>query len=395
MFALLLFAGIGYSLRSVSMALVVAFVIAYLLNPPVYYLYALRVPRRVGSFIVLGGFIAILVSLVFAVLPGVTQEILDASSRLPDQFEAFRKNAAQWLWERFHLRIPNTIEDLTAKFGNEIRNLAPSSSDVAGAFNRALDSAWAALSSLIVPIFAFYLLADFDGIVRYCRKLIPRRMSQDVEGLVIEIDGVISRYIRGQAIRSIMLAFLYAVCLRLVGAKHAIPIGVMIGILTFIPYVGVLFGSLLVLFMTVLDWQSSSHFGAVVGVMAVIFLIDSQLITPGIIGTSAPLKSLEVLLSMIGSVSLFGPVGVLIAVPLGAVIKILLRRIAGFYRTSAFYLGIVEPEPQPVVEARVEVKRVEREANPPPPPPPSLTQRILSKLRPTPAKNQSESTTDS
>lgn len=377
------------------MALVVAFVIAYLLNPPVYYLYALRVPRRVGAFIVLGGFIAMLVTLVFAVLPGVTQEILEASSRLPDQFEAFRKNSAQWILERFHLRIPNTIDDLTAKFGNEIRNLAPSSSDVAGAFSRALDSAWAALSSLIVPIFAFYLLADFDGIVRYGRKLIPRRMSQGVEGLVIEIDGVISRYIRGQAIRSLMLAFLYAVCLRLIGTKHAIPLGVMIGILTFIPYVGVLLGSLLVLFMTLLDWQSLNHFGAVVGVMAVIFLVDSQLITPGIIGTSAPLKSLEVLLSMIGSVSLFGPVGVVIAVPLGAVIKILLRRIAEFYRTSAFYLGIVEPAPQPVVEARAEVERVARVANPPPPPPsPSLAKRILSKLRLAPAKNQSESTTD-
>jgi predicted PurR-regulated permease PerM len=342
----------GYALRSVLMALVVSFVIAYLLNPPVYYLHALRVPRRAGAFMVLGGFIGIIVTLVFAVLPGVTRELFEASSRVPEQFDAFRKNSGQWLQDHFHVQLPGNVDELMAKFGNEIRNLAPNSSDIAGAFNRAMDSLWAALSSLIVLIFAFYLLADFDGIVKYSRKLIPRRMASGVEGLIIEIDNVISRYIRGQAIRSLILAILYAIGLRIVGTKHALPLGVMIGILTFIPYVGVLFGSLLVLFTTLLDWQSLSHVGAVVAIMTVIIVADSQLITPGIIGTSAPLKSLEVLLAMIGSVSLLGPVGVVIAVPLGAVIKILLRRIVDAYRNSAFYLGIVEPAIQPAGDVR-------------------------------------------
>lgn len=379
--ALLLIVGCGFALRSVLVALVIAFVVAYLLNPTVHYLHALRMPRRVGAFLVLGGFIGLLLVLIFAILPGVAEEIVEASARLPAQFDAFRKNSGEWLWTRFHVKLPGNVDELTAKFGNELRSLVPNSSDVAGAFRKALDSAWAAFSSFIVLIFAFYLLADFDGIVRYARKLIPRHMSRGIEGLVIEIDGVISRYVRGQAVRSILLALLYAVGLRIAGTSHAIPLGIMIGILTFIPYVGLLIGSLLVLFMTLLDWQSLQHFGAVIAVMTVILAADSQLITPGIIGTSAPLKSLEVLLAMIGAVSLFGPVGVIVAVPIGAVIKILLRRIVGVYWKSGFYLGITEPPPPPA-----SVRPAEQNAAPvadvvkAPEPPPTFLQRLRSKV---------------
>lgn len=380
-FALLLLVGCGFALRSVLVALIIAFVIAYLLNPMVQYLHALRMPRRVGAFLVLGGFIGLLLVVVFAVLPGVTQEIIEASSRIPAQFDEFRKHSGEWVFAHLHVRLPNSIDELSAKFGNELRSLVPNSSDVAEAFRKALDSAWAALSSLIVLIFAFYLLADFDGIVRYSRKLVPRHLSAGVEGLVIEIDNVISRYIRGQAVRSMMLAILYAVGLRVVGANHALPLGVMIGILTFIPYVGLLIGAILVLFMTLLDWQSLGHFGAVTLVMTVIFVADGQLITPGIIGTSAPLKSLEVLLAMIGSVSLFGPVGVIVAVPIGAVVKILLRRTVGVYWKSAYYLGIPDPVPQPTLTVPTETKAVVTINAKVPEPPPSMMNRIRTLLR--------------
>lgn len=348
--ALLVFVLIGFALRSVLLTLGVAFVLAYMLNPPVNYLQALRMKRSVAALVVLATFMSLTLFAIFAGLPGLVREVLEASAeastRIPAQLESLKQTASTFLFDRFHVRIPVSIGEIGGKFSTELRNLIPNPSDIAGAFSQTMAILAAALGSLIVPLFAYYLLVDFNVIVRGLRKLIPRRIAPPVESLAIEIDAVLSQYVRGQAVKSFILAALYAIGFRLVDIRLAIPLGVMTGILAFVPYVGVLVGTALAVLMALLDWQSANHLIGVLAVVAIIILIDTFYITPKVIGDRAPLKPLEVLLAMIGSVTLVGMVGILFAVPIGAVTKILLRRIGNSYVDSRFYQYIpgIEPE---------------------------------------------------
>ena len=368
---LLFFGVIGFALRNVLPTLGVAFVLAYMLNPPVNYLQALRMKRSVAALVVLVTFISLTLFAMFAGLPGLVREVLEASAeastRVPAQLESLKQTANTFLFDRFHVRIPVSIGDIGGKFGTELRNLIPNPSDIAGAFSHTMEILAAALGSLIVPLFAYYLLVDFNVIVRRLRKLLPRRIAPSAESLAIEIDAVLSQYVRGQAIKSLILAALYTIGFRLIDIRLAIPLGVMTGILAFVPYVGVLVGTALALLMALLDWQSPSHLLGVLAVVVVISVIDTFYITPKVIGDRAPLKPLEVLLAMIGSVTLIGMVGILFAVPIGAVTKILLRRIGNSYVRSRFYqhipvleqeddatnaavlFSMIPPAPQPVV----------------------------------------------
>jgi len=340
--AFLLFGLISYALHGVLIALLIGFVTAYLLNPLVNLLEEQGMSRPLGALIVLATLLTLVLAVVFVGVPGLAKEVFEASSRFPAQAEALRQKVGGWVSAHFHVEIPASVGDLVSKFGNELRSLAPNPSDIAGAFTKTIGVIAAALGSLIIPIFTYYLLIDFNRIIRYLRRLLPRRFAPPIERLAIEIDLVLSRYVRGQATKSLVLSILYAAGLNLVGVPMGIPIGILIGMLTFVPYVGVAVGSLLVIAMTLLDWQSMNHFWAVLAVLVLIGLLNSQFLTPRIVGEKAPLKSLEVLLAMIGSAALFGVVGLLFAVPLGAVIKILLRRIVYVYANSDFYKHVPE-----------------------------------------------------
>jgi predicted PurR-regulated permease PerM len=199
------------------------------------------------------------------------------------------------------------------------------------------------LGTLIIPIFALYLLGDFNRIVARAALLVPRRYAPQVTAVVGEIHVTLGRYVRGQLITNLVLATLYAGGLALTGIRLAVPIGVLTGLLAFIPYVGLATGTLLAVLMALLDWHSSGQLAAVVVVMATVGLLDSMVITPRIVGGSVGLKPLEVLLTMMASATLFGFLGVLLAVPIGAVLKILLHRAVEAYLGSAYYNAAAPP----------------------------------------------------
>jgi predicted PurR-regulated permease PerM len=134
-----------------------------------------------------------------------------------------------------------------------------------------------------------------------------------------------------------VLGALYATGLRLAGVRLAVPIGVLTGMLAFVPYIGFGFGATLALAMATLDWEGPGRLIAVLGVMLAVQALDGMVVTPRIVGRSVGLAPLEVLLTMMAAGTLFGFLGVLLAVPLGAVVKILTRRFVRAYLASEFY----------------------------------------------------------
>lgn len=336
--AVVLVLGLAYLLRGVLIPLFLAFLLAYALDPFVDRLEVMRVPRPLGAILVMLG-IASLVSvvLIYAV-PMFVDEVRDASRDLPNELDALRLRVEPWFQQTLHVKLPHSMTDVEKVVGERLRSDSDGTFDTARTFLfGTLGYVGVALSALIVPVFALYLLIDFDRIVRRVEQLVPRRWISPIAEVARQIHKTLSGYVRGQLTANIVLAALYATGLRIVDIRLAVPIGVLTGMLAFVPYVGFTIGLFLALSMAVLDWQG---LGTLVGVMAVmggVQIIDGMVITPRIVGRSVGLAPLEVILTMMAAGSLFGFLGVLLAVPLGAVAKILVQRGVRAYLASEFY----------------------------------------------------------
>jgi predicted PurR-regulated permease PerM len=330
--------GLAYVLRGVLVPLFFAFLLAYALDPFVDWLHERKVPRALAAPIVmllLLGFLTLL--LVFAV-PMFFEELRSAAADLPDQLRGLEARVEPWLWQNFHFKPPSTFSELGSDLRDRLQVQMPSVASAAtGALFGTLSAVGAVLSALIIPVFALYLLMDFDRIVERMGELVPRRFYAQAADVAHQIHKTLGGYVRGQLTANIVLGALYATGLRIVGVRLAVPIGVMTGMVAFVPYIGFGCGLTLAVAMATLDWQGPGRLLAVLAVMLGVQVLDGLVITPRIVGRSVGLAPLEVLLTMMTAGTLFGFLGVLLAVPLGAVVKILVQRLVKAYLRSQFY----------------------------------------------------------
>jgi predicted PurR-regulated permease PerM len=168
-----------------------------------------------------------------------------------------------------------------------------------------------------------------------------------VGSVALEVHRTLGGYVRGQLTACFVLSLLYSAGLMLAGVRLAVPIGFFTGMLAFVPYIGFGIGLSMSVTMALLAWQGVNHLVAVVSVMLMVQVADGMLITPRIVGKSVGLRPIEVLLTMMAAATLFGFLGVLLAVPLGAVVKILVGRATSVYLESDFYR---RPPEAPIAE---------------------------------------------
>lgn len=329
---------LAYLLRGVLVPLFLAFLLAYALDPFVNRLEAAKVPRPLGAIAVMSAIAGLIAALLIFAVPMFIDELRAAAADLPSELQALEARVEPWVWSALHLKLPHTMSNLNRVVTEKIQAEFPSMASTAVlALFGTLSYVAVVLSALIVPLFALYLLIDFDRIMVRGAELVPRRWVAPVSDVARQVHRVLGGYVRGQLTANVVLGALYSTGLRLVDIRLAVPIGVLTGMMAFVPYVGFLTGLMLALTMAVLDWHG---LGTVLGVLAVMLgvqLLDGTFITPRIVGRSVGLAPIEVLVTMMAAASLFGFLGVLLAVPLGAVVKILLQRAARAYLASDFY----------------------------------------------------------
>jgi len=338
---------LAYVLRSVLVPLFFAFLVAYALDPIVDRLETLRVPRVAGAVVVMFGIATLLVALLFFAIPHFIDELRAAAADFPAQLHRLEARVEPWLWSVLKVKLPHTMSELVGAVGDKLQTELPTTLSAAAlALFGTLSYVAVALSALIVPVFALYLLIDFDRIVARAGELIPRRYSPPVKDVARQIHSTLGSWVRGQLTANMLLGALYATGLRIVDIRLAVPIGVVTGMLAFVPYIGFGVGLCLALSMAVLDWQGVGTLVGVTLVMGGVQLLDGFVITPRIVGRSVGLTPLETLITMMAAASVFGFFGVLLAVPLGAVIKIIVRRGVKAYLASEFYAQESEPRAQ-------------------------------------------------
>jgi predicted PurR-regulated permease PerM len=330
--------GLTYLLRGVLVPLFFAFLLAYALDPLVDRLEAMKIPRGLSALLVMAVLSTAFVVALLLAVPYFAEEFRLAGDQLPGQIAALKNRADPWVWQMFHIHLPQTWGELFSNLAAQMRSPGPdvwrgSAVAVFGTLNVIMILG----AVLMVPVFALYLLIDFDRNVARTKSLIPRRWVPLVASVSNEIHNTLGGYVRGQLAACMVLATLYATGLWIAGLRLAIPIGIFTGMMAFVPYIGFGLGFTMATGIAVLDWQGPNLLVAAVAVMLVVQVLDATLITPRVVGHSVGLRPIEVLLTMMAIGTLFGFLGVLLAVPLGAVIKILLNRATGVYLASDYY----------------------------------------------------------
>jgi len=351
-----------YTLRGVLAPVFFAFLIAYMLDPLVdrieqsRLLHGRSYGRAVGIALILAGFFVIAVVGVLVVVPMVYEELANFLGRLPD---LVARSRAEWepILAEYGLTIPTSVRQAFEELHLDVQSVvakgyAPFVAAVKSFLGGTASAVAGIVASVMIPVFAFYLLYDFDRLIAATGELIPPRHREEAGAFFGEIDAVLGQFFRGQFTVMVILGVLYAAGYGAIGVPLALPIGILAGILAFIPYLGSFTALGLALLMTMLDWQGWTQLFWVLGVHASIQGLESFVITPKIMGDTVGISAIAVLLALLVGAELLGFAGVLLAVPMAAVLKILFQRLDARYRQSTFYGR--EPEGDRSSDARTE-----------------------------------------
>jgi predicted PurR-regulated permease PerM len=319
---------------------IVAAVLAYALHPAVEALAARRVPRLAAVLLVEALAIVALLALVLLLIPVIAKELPLLKEQIPLLAERANQSLVPWLAQfGIHVSLDAAsikafvLKTLDANLEDWIAT-ALSSARIGGSVLLAFIG-----NAFLMPVVLFYLLADWSRLVGRVHALIPPRLREAVLGFLDECDGVLGQYLRGQLIVMAVLAVYYSVALAVAGFDLALPLGVFTGLAVFIPYLGFGLGLALALLAGVLQFGSWYAVIAVAFVFGVGQVAESLMLTPRLVGERIGLNPLAVIFALLAFGHLFGFIGVLIALPVSALLLVALRRAQGAYLASRLYQG--------------------------------------------------------
>ncbi|MDR0564199.1 MAG: AI-2E family transporter [Azoarcus sp.] len=318
----------------------VAAVFAYLCIPAVETLVRRRLPRTAAVLLVMGALSLALVALVLILVPMIYREAVLLTQKLPSAIDLLDAHVAR-LSGRFDMELRLDA----AQFREWAEQFFSGTQSVLPALSKHISQGSMAVASLVanlilIPIVTFYLLLEWPRITAGLARVLPRPWLPRAQKTVSAINHVLAQFCRGQGAVMLILAVYYSVGLWLAGLDFALPVGVLTGLLIFIPYVGFGFGLLLALLAALL--QQTAGWEPVIGV-AIVFglgqLIESFVLTPYLVGERIGLHPLAVIFALLAFNQLFGFVGILVALPASAALLVGLREIAPAWLASPLYLG--------------------------------------------------------
>lgn len=318
-----------------------ALVLAYALQPAVGRLQRhLRLPRALAALLVELIAMAALLGVLLLIVPVISHELPRLREQIPQLAARINDGLAPWL-AQYGLSVRLDIAGIKAfvvKYldagGEDMLAALLSSARIGGSVLLALVG-----NAVLVPVVMFYLLLDWPMLTGRLRRLVPPRHLEAVCGFAEECDQVLGQYLRGQLLLMLVLATFYTSALALAGFELALPLGVFTGLAIFIPYLGFGLGAALALLAGVLQFASLYGAGAVLLIYGVGQVLESFVLTPRLVGERIGLHPIAVIFALLAFGHLFGFVGVLLALPAGALVLVALRRVRRAYVDSRLYRG--------------------------------------------------------
>jgi predicted PurR-regulated permease PerM len=349
--------GIGlalFVLRDILLPFVAGFALAYLLDPLADRLERMGLGRLTATILILVVFVLVFILALVLLAPLVAHQLTAFGAKLPSYVARLQQLAAErggTIIER--IGGPGALEEIQGSIGNLV-------GQGAAWFGRFLQGLWSGGQALlsvfallvVTPVVAFYLLVDWDRMVATIDSWVPVTQRETVREVARDIDGAISGFLRGQATVCLILGTFYAVGLTLIGLNFGALIGMTAGILSFIPYVGSLTGLLLSVGVAIVQfWPDWVWVVATLGIFVFGQFVEGNILSPKLVGASVGLHPVWLMFALLAFGSLFGFVGLLLAVPLAAAVGVVARHALRRYLASPLYRGRTVPVASPETDA--------------------------------------------
>ncbi len=324
--------GLIYLLSPILTPFLLATVIAYICNPLVTWLEVRRIPRTLSTIFVMLLTMGIFITMVLILLPLFEREVSQLIERIPFFLDLVKKQFIPWVEDHLNIELQIDIASLKQMLTENWK----SAGGIAAQLLPSLKSGGLIvltflMNLILVPVVLFYLLRDWNNLIKQIGELIPPVWQKQVFTLAKETDDVLAEFMRGETSVIAIMSFYYVTGLWLVNLEFALPIGLMSGILVFVPYLGTITGLALATFAAITQFQDWSGVITVWVVVGSGQLLESMLITPRLVGERIGLHPVAVIFSLLAFGQLFGFIGILLALPVSAVLLVLLRHFHAQY----------------------------------------------------------------
>jgi len=307
--------------------LALSFSLAYLANPAVTWLEGRKVPRTAASLLVICLIAGIILAALLLFIPYFITQGIEFMEDLPGLVDSSLEKISQWrLWDRMGITVPEDFSEAMSEISRGAGGVGLSA--LKGALNALLGFTSGVMgvllslvSLVIVPVFVFFFLKDFDSLKVSFAEMLPESRRKSVGEYFAMVDDVLSGFIRGQIIVALCLAVLYSAGLTLTGIRFGFFIGVVAGLLFIVPYVGTIIGIVASAVVLIVDFSGWGQVFGVAATFAVAQAIEGYLLTPRIVGNRVGLNQLETLVAILIGGEAAGFVGMVLAIPGGGILK--------------------------------------------------------------------------
>lgn len=327
-----------YLLKPILFPFLLSGILAYVCMPLVRWFDRRRMPRWFSVTVVLLAVLGSLTLLFGIVLPLLARELTALVGEVPAWLEKLDERFAPWINEQLGTDLSFDFDAVVAT----LRDAMSNSEDLAPRILTSLRLGGLGLIGLfanlvLVPIVMFFLMRDWEAMTARLERLIPRRWHDVAVGFVRECDHTLGQYLHGQVLVLLVMSVFYTAGLWLTGLKAFLPIGIVTGLLTFVPYVGATVGFVLA---TLAAFMQFGDIVPVAWVWAVFFIgqtLEGNYVTPKLVGGAIGLHPLAVIFALLAFGQLFGFTGLLVALPASAVLAVAVRHLLRRYQASEFY----------------------------------------------------------
>ena len=329
--------GLVYLLRPILTPFLAGALLAYIFDPLVDRLETHGLSRTTGTVVVIVVAGLALFALLLVALPLFQGQFAELSQRVPAALDMLQTRFLPWLQQTLGITVDFNLAALQTW-------LTEKATQNGAAWLPKLQTGALAIvgvlaNLLLIPVVMFYLLKDWDVMVARVAALAPRPWMDTVTRVARAMDAVVGEFLRGQLAVMATLSLYYAVALWAAGLDYALPIGILTGVLSFVPFLGFGLGVILALLVALLQFSDWTGVAWVAGIYLAGQVLESYVITPRLVGERVGLHPVAVIFALAAFGQLFGFVGVLLAVPLAAILLVALRELRGVYEASAFYRG--------------------------------------------------------
>lgn len=314
-------------------------ILGYLGDPLVDRLQRWHLNRTVGVVIVFLAITSLLGAIILVVIPLVAGEMARLINRIPEFLAWLQGAAGPWFMtnfgiDPFDIRLDRVASQL-------MENWQQAGGVVGTLLSRVTQSGFALLGALgaigLTPVVAFYMMRDWDDIMQKVREMLPREIEPAVVQLARECDEVLGAFLRGQLLIMFLLGCIYAIGLYLVGLDLAILIGMVAGLASIVPYLGFFVGIIAAALAAVFQFQDPIYLVYVGIVFGIGQALEGWVLTPWLVGDKIGLHPVAVIFAVLAGGQLFGFVGVLMALPVAAVVMVFIRHLHDSYMGSDYY----------------------------------------------------------